>query len=179
MNKIKDRFTLSLLAGGIGSALAMAVDVISSELKISERSWRVTAAGVLVSSRRQAESPQGQILGTLFSTTMSIVGAFSLITLLSKYGRDNIISKGLVFGTAFGYVINSMLGGFVQNKVKPKDAASNLSYVLSSAMFGVGTALTAAKLGHDSIYDEPPLNNWVSPTEKTTEQLKMQTNAAK
>lgn len=180
MNKIKDRFTLSLLAGGVGGTLGMAVDVISAILRISKRSWPVTAAGVLVSSPKEANSLLGKLLGTLMTITISIVGAFGLISLITKYGRDNIIAKGLVFGMAFGYFINSMLSSCIQNKLRPKDAASNLSYVLSSACFGVAAALTAAKIGHDSLYDAPPTNNWVRSTESTTEELRLQnTNAAK
>ena len=180
LNKIKDRFTLSLLAGGIGGTLAMIVDAISALLRISQRSWRVTAAGVLVSNRKQAETLQGQILGTLMTVTLSIIGAFGFISLLTKYGRDNLIAKGLLFGMAFGNIINTMLGGFVENKVRPKDAASNLSYLFSSAIFGTATALVATKMGHDSIYDASPKNDWLNPTEKTTEEMKLQkTNAAR
>lgn len=174
MNKIKDRFTLSLLAGSIGGALAMAVDAISVLLKISEDSWPLTAAGVLVSTRRQAETPQGILLGTIMTFTISITGAFGLISLLTQYGREKIIVKGLFFGVAFGTVINTMLGSFVQNKVKPKDAVSNLIYLLSGAIYGVTTALVASKIGHDSIYDAPPKNDWLNPTEKTTEEIKLQ-----
>lgn len=180
MNKIKDRFALSLLAGGIGGSLGMGVDVISSFFKISKRSWPVTAAGVLVSTPREANSPLGKLLGSLMTITLSIVGSFGLISLITKYGRDNVIAKGLVFGMAYGFLINSLLGTVAENKLRPKDALSNLSYVLSSAFFGVATAITAAKIGHDSLYDAPPTNNWVRPIERTTEELRLEkANAAK
>ena len=59
-----------------------------------------------------------------------------------------------------------------QNKVKPKDAASNLSYVFSNMVYGLLTTFAAAKLGHDSLFDAPPLNDYLKPTEKTSEQIK-------
>ena len=173
MNKIKDRVTLSILAGGIGTLALMAVDLISSRLGISQRSYRTTAAGVWLSSRRQAESTLGQLLGTIMSVGLSMLGAFALIGLLTKHGRDKIVLKGLFFGTTFGAVINAMLSGLVNKKVKPKDPASNLSYVASSAVFGLTTALIASKMGHDSLFDAQPHNDWVKPTEKTTEELKL------
>lgn len=173
MKKIKDRVTLCILAGGVGTLILMAVDQISSGLGISQRSYRTTAAGVWVSSRRQAESWQGQLLGTIMHTGLSMAGAFGLISLLTKYGRDKIILKGIFFGTSFGAVINAMLSGLANNKIKPKDAASNLSYVLSNAVFGVTTALVAAKAGHDSLFDAQPLNDQVKPTEETTEELNL------
>jgi hypothetical protein len=175
MNKIKDRVTLSILAGGVGTVAMMAIDMISAKLKISQRSYPTTAAGVWVSSRKQAEGWQGQTLGTIMTLGLSMVGAFGLINLLSKYGRDKIITKGLFFGTSFGSIINAMLSGLTSKKIKPKDAASNLSYIISSAVFGTITALVASKMGHDSIYDAPPRNNWVNPTEKTTEELRPKT----
>lgn len=179
MNKIKDRFTLSLFAGVMGGALAMTTDTIASVFNLSRRSWRVTAAGALVSTKRQAESLPGQLLGTLMTLTLSTVGAFGLISALTKYGRDNFIAKGLFFGLAFGNVINSIINGFSHNRISPKDSITHLSYMLSSAAFGVITAFVAAKMGHDSIYDAPPMNDRLNPTEKTTEENLQKLNAAK
>lgn len=178
MKKIKDRIFLSILAGGLGTVLLTAVDVISSRLGISQRSYRTTAAGVWVSSRRQAETWQGQLLGAIMNIGLSMVGAFGLIGLLSKYGRDKLVLKGLFFGTTFGAVVNAILSGLVNNKVKPKDAASNLSYLASNAIFGVTTALVASKLGHESLFDAQPQNDWVKPTGKTSEEEKLHTPLA-
>jgi len=173
MNKIKDRVTLSILAGGVGTLFMMTIDEISSRLGISKRSYRTTAAGVWLASRRQVESWPGQLLGTIMNIGLSMVGAFGLISLLTKHGRDKIVLKGLFFGTSFGALINAVLSGLVSNKVKPKDAASNLSYLLSNAVFGVTAAIVASKMGHDSLFDAQPHNDWVKPTEKTTEELKL------
>lgn len=172
MKKINDRITLSILSGGVGTAFQVLADSISSRLGISQRSYRTTAAGVWVPSRKQAESWQGQLLGTIMNLGLSMVGAFALITLLTKHGKDKILLKGLFFGASFGAVINAMLSGLINSKVKPKDAASNLSYLASNAIFGVATALVASKLGHDSLFDAEPQNDKVKPTEKTTEELK-------
>ncbi len=127
MNKIKDRITLCILAGGIGTIMMTIVDVVSSLLKISQRSYRVTAAGVWVSSRRQAESWQGQLLGGVMNLALSMVGSFFFINLLSKYGKDKVLLKGMFFGISFGAIINAILSGFIKNKVQPKDAKSNYS----------------------------------------------------
>lgn len=180
MSKIKDRINLSILAGGIGTLVMTIIDEISSRMGLSKRSYRTTAAGVWVSSRKEAESWAGQLLGTLMNLGLSMVGALGFIKLLTKNGRDNIIAKGLFFGTSFGAIINGLLSGLASNKVKPKDAVSNLSYVFSNAAFGITTALIASKLGDDSLFDAEPQNDWVKPTEKTTEELRLQKlNAAK
>lgn len=176
MKKIKDRVTLSILAGGVGAVSMLVTDMISAKSKISKRSYPTTASGVWVKSLKQAESWQGQLLGTLMTVGLSMSGAFALVNLLSKYGRDNVLTKGLFFGTSFGATITAMVSGLTNKRIKPKDANSNLSYMLSNALFGVTTALVASKMGHDSIYDAPPMNNWADPTEKTTEESRHSTN---
>ncbi len=52
--KIKDRFVLGLISGLAGNVLKMAVDEISLLQKISQRSFRATAAGVYVEKKKQA-----------------------------------------------------------------------------------------------------------------------------
>ncbi|AFM41094.1 hypothetical protein Desaci_2128 [Desulfosporosinus acidiphilus SJ4] len=172
MKKIKDRITLSILAGGIGTLVMTLIDNLSILIGISQRSYRTTAAGVWVSSRKEAESRQGQLLGFLMSTGLGMVGAFGLVSMLTKYGRDMLWPKGLFFGVSFGAVINAILSGLSNNKVKPKDASSNLSYLVSNAAFGIATAFVTSKMGHDSLFDAVPVNDRVKPTEKTTEELK-------
>lgn len=61
-----------------------------------------------------------------------------------------------------------MLSGFNTNKVKPKDAKSNLSYIISHGIYGLGTTYTAALLGDDSLWDTAPVNDYVQPTQPTT-----------
>lgn len=46
MFKIRDRMFLGMIAGFLGNAVKMSVDEISLRKKISQRSFRSTAAGV-------------------------------------------------------------------------------------------------------------------------------------
>ncbi|MHB1651567.1 MAG: hypothetical protein ACYCVD_03710 [Desulfitobacteriaceae bacterium] len=172
MRKINDRIYLGMISGIAGSAACSLVDVISSKMRFSQRSYPTTAAGVLVSSRREAEKWSGQLLGVMMHVGLSMVGGISVVTILTKYGRDKLFPKGLFFGVTFGTFITAMLSGFTNNKVKPKDALSNLSYIVSHAVFGLVTIFTAAKIGDDSIFDTPPKNDYSKPTKKTTEQIK-------
>jgi hypothetical protein len=41
--------------------------------------------------------------------------------------------------------------------------------MLSHVVYGVATAGVASYLGHPSIYDTPPHNDYLAPTEQTTE----------
>ena len=66
-----------------------------------------------------------------------------------------------------------MLSVFPTNKVRPKDAISNLSYMASHAVFGLVTTAIVAKLGDDSLFDAKPYNDYVSPTAKTTEEQRI------
>ena len=109
---------------------------------------------------------------------LSMVGGFSVVKMLTTYGRDKLIPKGLFFGMTFGAVITAILSGFTNNKVKPKDALSNLSYLLSHAAFGLASIFTAAKIGDDSLFDTPPQNDYSKPTEMTTEQIRRSTRNA-
>ena len=172
MKKINDRIYLGMISGAAGLVALTLVDVISSKMKISQRAYRTTAAGVWVSSRRQAEKWPGQLLGVIMNLGLSMVGGFSVVTMLTKYGRDRLVPKGIFFGVTFGAVMTAMLSGFANNKVKPKDALSNLSYIVSHAAFGLVSVFTAAKIGDNSLFDTPPQNDYSKPTEKTTEQLK-------
>lgn len=172
MRKINDRIYLGMISGAAGFVALIIVDVISSKMKISQRSYPTTAAGIWVSSRRQAEKWSGQLLGVLMNIGLSMVGGVSVVKMLTTFGRDKLVPKGLFFGVAFGSVITAILSGFASNKVRPKDAISNLSYLLSHAAFGLVSIFTAAKIGDDSLFDTPPQNDYSKPTKITTEQIK-------
>jgi len=172
MKKINDRIVLGMISGTFGFLALTLVDVISSKMKISQRSYRTTAAGVWVSSRRQAEKWPGQALGVMLNIGSSMVGGVLAVKMLTKYGRDKLVPKGIFFGAVFGSTITAILSGLSNSKVKPKDAWSNLSYMVSHFAFGLATIFTAAKLGEDSLFDTPPQNDFTKPTERTTEQLK-------
>lgn len=177
MRKINDRIYLGMISGTAGLIVLTLIDVLSSQMKISQRSYRTTAAGVWVSSRRQAEKWQGQLLGLIMNIGMSMVGGVLVVKMLTTYGRDKLFPKGIFFGITFGSVITGILSGFPNNKVRAKDAISNLSYLLSHAAFGLVSIFTAAKLGDDLLFDTPPENDYSKPTEKTTEQIKGSKNS--
>ncbi len=171
MKKINDRIYLGMISGATGLIALTLIDVVSSKMGISQRSYRTTAAGVWVSSRREAEKWSGQLLGVMMNIGSSMVGGVSVVKILSAFGRDKLVAKGLFFGITFGSIITAMLSGFANNKVKPKDAISNLSYFLSHAAFGLVSIFTAAKLGDDSLFDAPPQNDYIKPTNQTSEQI--------
>ncbi len=170
MRKINDRIYLGMISGAAGLVALTLIDVVSSKMGISQRSYRTTA-GVWVSSRREAEKWSGQLLGVMMNIGLSMVGGVSVVKILTRYGRDKLVPKGLFFGITFGSVITAMVSGFAKNKVKPKDAISNLSYYLSHAAFGLVSIFTAAKLGDDSLFDAQPQNDYIKPTNKTSEQI--------
>ena len=172
MRKINDRIYLGMISGTVGFVAMTIIDIISSRMKISQRSYRTTAAGVWVSTRRQAEKWPGQLLGVMMHIGLSMVGGVSVVKLLTTFGRDKLVPKGLFFGATFGSIITSVLSGLSNNKVKPKDAWSNLSYMISHFVFGLATIFTAAKLGDDSLFDTPPQNDYSKPTKQTTDQRK-------
>jgi hypothetical protein len=171
--KIKDRVVLGVVAGLIGNSIKMTVDEIFVKKKISQRSFRETAAGVWVSKRSEAVRTQGQILGGLLDFGMGIMGGIATTYWLPVTGRDHITIKGITSGIAMGSLITFVLGTLPQNIVRPKDAASNLSYMLSHSVYGLVTTAVAAKLGHPSLYDAQPQNDYLEPSEPTTEQEKM------
>ncbi|MCR3921428.1 MAG: hypothetical protein NUK65_02790 [Firmicutes bacterium] len=152
MLKIKDRVALGVLAGLGGNLVKTAIDELSYQMRISQRSFRETASGVWV-SKRQSRSVKGQILGGLLDFGMGAVGGIGTVTLLSKTGRDKLLVKGLVSGVAMGSTVTALASAFPQNRVRPKDAASNLSYMVSHAIYGVVTTYVAAKLGDPSVFN--------------------------
>lgn len=170
MLKIKDRIILGAIAGLAGNVVKTIIDEISLKKKISQRSFRSTAAGVWVSKKSEATNLNGQILGSLLDSGMGTLGGIGIVFLLTKTGRDHIVTKGLISGIGMGSFINFILGTLPQNQLRPKDAASNLSYMLSHAAYGVVATIAAAKLGHPSLYDSQPINNYLEPTKPITEQ---------
>jgi len=171
MKKIKDRNTLAIVAGLIGLTGIMFVDGVSRGAKISKRSYREASAGMFV-SKKEASNLRGQILGVIMNSAVSIIGAKYIISDMSKNGRDKIIPKGILAGISIGAIATILPNIAPKNKVKPKDAASNLSYVISNMVYGLLTTFAVAKLGHDSLFDAPPLNDYLKPTEQTSEQTK-------
>lgn len=176
MIKIKDRHVLGIVAGLCGFAVKTLIDEISTRYGFSERAYRHTAAGVWVNSRRQANNWKGGLLGAVMDAGLSMLGGVFKVMLLCKNGRDHLLLKGAFYGSTFGAIITAMLSGFSANKVKPKDAGSNLSYVFATTIYGIVCTFVAAKLGHDSLFDSQPINDYVKPSEKTTEQVKLGTN---
>lgn len=170
MLKIKDRVTLGVIAGLCGNLVKTAIDEISLKKKISQRSFRETASGVWVSNQKEASNVKGQILGGLLDFGVGTLGGIASVYLLSKTGRDQLATKGIVSGITIGSAITALLSVFPQNKVRPKDAASNLSYMASHAAYGLVTTFVAAKLGDPSLYDTKPHNNYLEPIAQTTEQ---------
>jgi hypothetical protein len=156
---IKDRVLLGAIAGFAGNLAKTAIDEISLRMKISQRSFRATAAGLWLPSAREANSLKGQILGSALDSGMGILGGIGTVQLLTVTGRDQIIVKGIVSGVALGSAITSLMSGSKNNKVRPKDAASNLSYMLSHAAYGLVTTYVAAKLGDASLFMEKPLRS--------------------
>ncbi|OWZ84887.1 hypothetical protein [Natranaerobius trueperi] len=170
--KIKDRMLLGIVAGLIGNIPKTIVDELTLKRKSSQVSFRETAAGLLVNKRSEASKLQGRILGELFDMGMSSLGGIGLVYLLSKTGRDHIITKGIFSGIALGTLITVILNNLPSNKVEPKTASSNLSYMLSQGIFGLTVVGCISKLGHSSLFDTKPFNNYLKPTEKTSEQEK-------
>ncbi len=171
---VKDRIVLGLIAGLAGNVVKTIIDEASIKKKISQRSFRETAAGIWVSKKSETTNLKGQILGGLLDFGMSAMGGVGIVQLLSKTGRDHVIAKGVVCGIAIGSSITALVSAFPQNRIRPKDAASNLSYMASHAVYGVVAAAIAAKLGHPSLFDAEPQNDYLPPTELTSEQEKEQ-----
>lgn len=170
MKKIKDRITLGIISGLAGIILKTVSDEIFLRRKISKRSFRETAAGVWVNTHRQAKSINGQILGSILDVGMGMLGSVGQVFILTKTGIDNLLIKGSFFGMVFGSLTTAFLSALPTNKVKPKDAASNLSYMISHAIFGLGTTYAISLLGDKSLWDTPPNNDYISPTKPTTEE---------
>lgn len=170
--EIKDRVLLGMISGFSGNILKTLSDEIFLKKKLSKRSFRSTAAGVWVSKKKEATNVRGQLLGGLFDFGLGSMGGIGITYFLTKTGRDHIVLKGLLSGIAIGSAITATISVFPQNKVKPKDAASNLAYMFSHAVYGVVTTALVAKLGHPSVFDEKPLNNYLQPLERTTEENK-------
>lgn len=129
--KIRDRDTLSIASGLIGLIGMMLVDGVSRRANISKRSYREASAGVFV-SKKEARNVRGQILGVIMNSAVSILGANYIIKRMSQNGRDKLISKGITSGIVFGAIATAIPNIAPWNKMKPKDAASNLSYVFSN-----------------------------------------------
>lgn len=170
MYKIKDRFTLGVVAGLAGNMVKTAIDELSVKKKVSQRPFRETAAGVWVSKRSEATNVKGQVLGGLLDFGVGSIGGIATVYMLSKTGRDGLTIKGLVSGITMGSMITAAMSALPQNKVRPKNAASNLSYMVSHAAYGLITTYLVALLGHESLFDAKPVNNYMKPTEPTTEQ---------
>ncbi|HBG02492.1 MAG TPA: hypothetical protein DDW87_13145, partial [Firmicutes bacterium] len=63
------------------------------------------------------------------------------------------------------------------NKVRPKDAASNLSYMLAHAAYGVVTTAVATYAGDPSLFDAAPINDYIPSDILTTEEQRMRDQA--
>ncbi len=161
---------LGVVSGLTGNLAKTLIDEVSHRKKISQRTFRETAAGIWVNKRSEATNYKGQLLGGLLDFGLASLGGIGIVKLFSKTGRDYVLTKGIISGITVGSTVTVLLSAFPQNKVKPKDAASNLSYMLAHAVYGVVTAAVVTTLGDPSLFDSKPMNNYLSPTEPTTEE---------
>jgi len=172
MKKINNRVYLSLISGVAGWLAFILTDIIFVKKGISKRSYQTIAAGIIVSSRRKAERWPGQFLGVLIEVGLCMVGGIAMVKMLTTYGRDKLVLKGLFVGLTFGKAVTTILNKISNKKVIPNDTMSNILYIISHAAFALASVFTATKLGDDSLFDTPPQNDYSKPTEKTTEQIK-------
>jgi hypothetical protein len=85
---------------------------------------------------------------------LSALGGIMMTEQLARKGRDNLITKGLFYGTTFGAITTALLSVLPKNKMKPKDATSNLSYVMTNMIYGLVTTQAISSLGNDSIFEK-------------------------
>lgn len=81
MFKIKDRVLLGTVAGLAGDIIKTAIDEISHKKKLSQRSFRETAAGVWVKKNSEVRSIKGQVLGGFLDLGMSMAGGIGTVYL--------------------------------------------------------------------------------------------------
>ena len=168
MRKMNNRIYLGMLSGVTGLIALTLVDIISPKMRILQRS-SPSSARVWVSSLRKTQKWSGQFLGILMRVGLSMVGGASVVAILTKYGRDKLLPKGLFIGFSLGSIITPILSGFANHKPKTRNALSNLS---AHAAFGLAAVFTAAKIGDDSLFDTLSQNYNSNPTEKVTVPIK-------
>lgn len=84
-------------------------------------------------------------------------------------GRDHLLTKGIISGIGLGSLVDFVISTLPQNKIKPTDVTCHLSYMASHAAYGLVTVFIVAKLSHTSLFDKEPVNDYLEPTEFTTE----------
>jgi uncharacterized membrane protein len=162
MKKIQDSHVLGIVSGLIGGLGLIIFDKISYEFGISKRSYAQAASGMWVATRRQARSKGGNIFGVAMSLGLSAVGGVIMTDLISQKGTDKLITKGAFYGATYGAIVTALLSGFPKNKVKPKDATSNLSYVTSHVFYGIITTQLISRLGSSKIFNKPSSGDSIS-----------------
>lgn len=152
--KTKDRMLLGIIAGSITFFIQSLFDYISVRQGISKRSYWTTAAGVWVSSHRQAQKWNGQLLGGWMTFGLNTLNGILMVWVFSKAGLNKWALKGVVSASAFGSSVNALLSGFNNNKVSPKDSNSNLSYALTHIVSGLITSWSIITFGDKSLFNE-------------------------
>jgi len=160
MKKINNIVYLGLIAGIGGWVAFELTDIIFVKKGISKRSYSTIAAGIILSSRREAEKWSGQFLGVLIEVALCMVGGILMVKMLTTYGRNKLVPKGLFVGLTFGKAITVILSKLSNKNVIPNDSISNILYIISHAAFGLASVFTAAKIGDDSLFDIPPQNDY-------------------
>lgn len=73
MKKINDRILLGALAGLGGNLVKTAIDEVSLQAKLSQRSFRSTAAGVWVGKRRRGGMDHDAFRGNLATGSIAVI----------------------------------------------------------------------------------------------------------
>lgn len=156
MCKIKDRIMLGMVSGLLGGISITLIDFIFLYKGTVKTSLSETAAAIYVNNRKETQKPLGRLLGFFTSAGFSIIGGLLVTRLLSRTGKKNAVTKGLFVGITSGSIIPAILSGLTNNKIKPKDTATNLAYVFGHTVYGAVTVLSCLGLGHPSLFDVKP-----------------------
>jgi hypothetical protein len=150
--KLKDTHMIGIIAGTCGCLSMLIIEQFLLRTGLSKRAFSEMAAGVYVNKYSEVVSWQGRILGVLMEFGLCGLTGIIKANLLLKTGLKHLVPKGLMFGMTTGGIVIALVGAFAKNKVRPRDAVTNLAYLLKSAVFGVVTTLVIAKISDKSLF---------------------------
>lgn len=91
--KVKDRMMLGMIAGLGGNAVKTLADEVLLRKKLSQRSFRATAAGVWVNTEKEATNINGQILGALSDFGLAATGGVGITICCQKRAVTMLFPK--------------------------------------------------------------------------------------
>lgn len=150
--KIKDRALLGLVSGLGANVVKTVISRIAIKLKLSELDGPEIGAGMFLPGHVLATT-NGKVVGWIADGLIAGILGTTMVYGLTLTGKNSYQLKGALIGQVMWQGLYGIMGQLGASQVKPSDAKTVLSELVTHTAFGTVAAAIAANLGDEGLFN--------------------------